>query len=133
MNPTTKTQRDILGEIASESLTLVCGKHNYVAARKRANGTFAIPPNTRGCRECWLVYYTTQLGLTAPGKRQESLDELESVVRHAVEYEQKGAFGKDLELYNPQDPRFQVDYLKDGADDATGEDKIKLTDEEALN
>lgn len=104
----------VLDEINSGKVTLVCGKHNYVAARKRANGVFAIPPETSGCVECWKVYYVTQHGLTAPNKRQEALDELEPVVHHAVEFEQKGQFGKDFELFDIRDPRFEVQYEKDG-------------------
>jgi hypothetical protein len=123
----------ILEEIASEQVTLICGKHNYVAARKRANGTFAIPPESHGCVLCWKVYFVTQHALTAPNKRQESLDELEAVVHHAVEYEQKGSFGKDLELYGPHDHRFRVQFEKDAADDDTGEDKVKPIGEEELN
>jgi hypothetical protein len=134
MNPTSKNQRDILGELASEAVTLVCGKHAYTAARKRANGTVAIPPGTRGCADCWRVFYFTDLALTPPNKRQERLDELEEVIRHAVEFERSGKFGKDFELYNPgEDARFGVQVDKDAADDETGEDRIKLTDEEALN
>lgn len=135
MNPTTRDVgylRDVLGEIASEKIVLICGKHNYVAARKRANGVVAVPPETHGCPECWNCYYTTDLALTPPGKRQERLDELEQVVRHLVEYEQKGKFSDDLELFEPTDPRFQVKYEQDAADDETGADKIVNPSEEEL-
>lgn len=99
----------ILSEINSDEVTLTCGKHNYVAARKRANATLAIPPNTRGCADCWKVYYITDLALTPPGKRQERLDELEEVIHHAVEFERTGKFGADFELYDTKDPRFAVE------------------------
>jgi hypothetical protein len=124
---------NVLDEINSGKLTLVCGRHNYTAARKRANGTFAIPPEARGCVQCWRVYYFTQHALTAPNKRQEALDELESVVHHAVEYEQKGSFGKDFQLFEPTDERFAVTIQKDAADDDTGEDRIANPSEEELN
>jgi hypothetical protein len=123
----------VLDEISSGKVTLICGKHNYVAARKRANGIFAIPPETRGCVQCWKNYYVTQHALTAPNKRQEALEELESVVHHAVEYEERGSFGKDFQLFEPSDERFAVSIQKDAADDETGEDKIAVKDEEALN
>jgi hypothetical protein len=133
MNPTLKAQRDILGEIASEKVMLVCGKHNYTATRKRVNGTVCVPPNTRGCKECWKVYYFSDLALTPPNKRQERLDELEEVIHHAVEYETKGQFGKDFDLFEPGDSRFGVEVEKDAADDLTGEDKVANNNEEKLN
>lgn len=125
--------RDVMGEIASDKVALICGKHNYVASKKRANGTVAIPPNTKGCSQCWKVYYITDLAMTPPGKRQERLDELEEVIHRAIEYEQKGKFGDDFELYDPKDSRFQVGFAKDAADDETGEDKIIIPGEEKLS
>jgi hypothetical protein len=103
----TNTEK-VLSEIRSDKVTLTCGKHNYVAAKRRANATVAIPPVPNGCKDCWMVYYVTDLALTPPGKRQERLDELEEVIHHAVEFEQKGTFGKDFELYDTKDPRFEV-------------------------
>jgi hypothetical protein len=108
----TNTEK-VLSEIQSDKVTLTCGKHNYVAARKRANATVAIPPNTHGCKDCWMVYYVTDLALTPPGKRQERVDELEEVIHHAIEFEQKGQFGKDFELFEPTDGRFEVKIEKD--------------------
>lgn len=113
MNPST-----ILDEIGSDQVHLICGRHQYTAARKRANGTVAIPPNTRGCKDCWKVYYITDMALTEPSKRQERLDELEQVIHHAIEFEQKGQFGKDFELFDPKDERFKVEFEKDGEPDA---------------
>lgn len=124
----------ILEELASESVILQCGKHRYVAARKRNGHTVAIPPNTRGCADCWRVYFFTDIALTLPSKRQERIDELEAVIHHAVEYERTGKFGKGFELYSPKDSRFAVELHKDAADDDTGEDKKKIiTGEENLN
>jgi hypothetical protein len=136
MNPTTKSSkfhRDVLGEIASDQVVLICGRHNYTAARKKVHGTVCVPPETRGCKECWNVYYVTDLALTPPSKRQERLDELEAVIRHAIEYEQKGSFGKDFDLYEPSDKRFEVAVEKDAADDATGQDKVTIPGEEQLS
>lgn len=107
----------MLDEVASERVTLICGKHNYTPTKKRAHATLAIPPNTRGCKECWMAYYVADLALTPPSKRQERLDELEEVIHHAIEYERTGQFGKDLELYDPKDSRFKVEYEKDGEPD----------------
>jgi hypothetical protein len=135
MNPTrhSAVPKDVLGEIASDKVQLVCGHHNYIATRKRVNGTVCVPPETRGCAQCWEVYYFSDLALTPPAKRQERLDELEEVIRHAVEFERTGKFGKDFDLYAPGDPRFGVEVEKDAADDDTGEDKVKPIGEEELN
>src|SRR5438105_1550167 len=100
MNINPKT---VLDEIDSDKVQLVCGRHNYTAARRRANATLAIPPNTTGCKDCWLVYYATDLALTPPSKRQERLDELTEVIQHAIEFERTGKFGKDFELFEPTD------------------------------
>jgi hypothetical protein len=123
INPAT-----ILEEIVSEKLVLICGKHNYTAARKRSNATVAIPPTPNGCKQCWEVFYYTDLALTPPNKRQERLDELEEVIHHAVEFEQKGAFDFKADV-NPT-----IKYHKDAADDETGEDKkVIITDSEEVN
>ena len=90
----------VLKENDSERATLVCSKHNYTGNR--------IPPQTQGCKDCWFTYYVWDIATTPPSKRQERLEELESVVRHAIEFEQKGQFGKDLELYDTSDERFKV-------------------------
>ena len=103
----------ILDEINSDKVLLTCGRHNYVAAKRRGNATVAIPPVPNGCAQCWKVFYITDLALTPPGKRQERVDELESVIHHAIEFEQKGRFGSDMELYDPQDERFKVKIERD--------------------
>lgn len=128
INPNT-----VLEEIASEKVTLICGRHNYVASRRRGNHIVAIPPQPNGCKQCWMNYYTTDLALTPPSKRQERLDELESVIHHAIEFERTGKFGKDFELYEPNDKRFTVAVQKDAADDETGQDKITDPNKEEIN
>lgn len=125
--------KDVLGEIASDKVQLICGYHNYIATRKRVNGTVCVPPETRGCAQCWKVYYVSDLALTPPSKRLERLDELEEVIRHAVEFERTGKFGKDFDLYTPGDPRFGVEVEKDAADDETGEDRVVKSGEEELD
>jgi len=118
----------VLEEAASGRLVLVCGKHNYTAARKRKNATVAIPPTPNGCKLCWEVYYLTDLALTPPAKRQERLDELEEVIHHAIEFEQKGQFDFVPDV-NPT-----IRYHKDAADDITGQDKhVIITDSEEVN
>jgi hypothetical protein len=107
----------VLAEIRSQKLTLMCGKHRYTAARVKNGKIRVIPPEPNGCKECWEVYYITDFALTPPEKRPERLDELEEVIHHTVEYEQKGKFGKDFTLYEPGDPRFQVRVEKDAEPD----------------
>lgn len=123
----------IIDEIRGDKVVLICGKHNYVASRRRANGIVIVPPEPRGCAECQQVYFVTDYAFTTPSQRQERLDELEEVIHHTIEYEQKGHFGEDFQLYNPQDSRFRVSIEKDAADDETGEDKIIIPGEESLN
>src|SRR6266704_3253177 len=118
----------ILGEIKSGAVMLTCGKHLYVAARKMRHGhVVAIPPNpdgpSRGCPLCWEAYYVTDLCLTLPAKRQERLDELDSVIHHLVEFVKQGKFDFVPDI-NPT-----IRYHKDAADDITGEDtRVVLTD-----
>jgi hypothetical protein len=107
--PTEHDIKAVLSENESERVNVVCPKHNYVGNK--------IPPTPNGCKHCWMAYYVWDLATTPPSKRQERLDELESIIKHAVEFEQKGTFGKDFELYEPTDPRFRVDYEKDGHND----------------
>lgn len=65
----------------------------------------------------------TDLALTPPSKRQERLDELEEVIHHAIEFEETGRFDFVPDL-NPT-----VEYHRDAADDATGQDKrVIITD-----
>jgi hypothetical protein len=122
-----------LSEIRSGSVLLTCGKHQYMAARKTKNGALVvIPPNpdspSRGCKFCWEAYYVTDLCLTAPGKRQERLDELEEVIHHLVESIRSGKFDFVPDV-NPT-----VQYHRDAADDITGEDtRVILTDLEKVN
>lgn len=85
----------------------------------------AIPPQPNHCKHCWNNYFTTDLALTPPNKRQERLDELESVIHHAVEFEKTGRFGQDLELYEPGDSRFTVQFEKDGEPDKPKDDTPK--------
>jgi len=119
--------------ICTGATRLTCEKHGYVAAQTRRSGHLVpVPPPPRGCPNCLKAYFYTDWAMTPANKRQERLDELSEVIHHVVEYEQKGSFGKDFELYEPGDPRFQVNFHKDAADDDTGEDKkpIVLTDSE---
>ena len=131
--PMTINPNTVLEEIASEKRILICGKHNYVAARRTKNGGLvAIPPNpdgnSKGCKLCWECYYTTDLALTPPAKRQERLDELEEVIHHAIEFERAGKFD-----FVP-DTNPTIKYHRDAADDETGEDKkVIITDSEVIN
>ena len=120
----------IVDELKSEKLFLTCGKHSYVAYVKN---NVVRPPQPTGCPDCWKAYYFTLHAITAPHLRQEHLDELDEVVRKTVEYQKKGRFSEDFELYSPQDSRFSINIEKDAADDETGQDKIVTPGEEKLN
>lgn len=98
----------LLEEVRGGKVLINCAKHNYVGGK--------IPPNPdkATCPKCWEAYYVWDYAMQLPWKRQERLEELDEVVHHAVEFAQKGTFGNDLELYEPGDPRFQIDYQKDG-------------------
>ena len=106
----------IIDELKSEKLFLTCGKHAYVASFSKSKGG-VMPPQPNGCPDCWKAYYFTLHALTAPHLRYEHLQELEEVIRHTVEFAQKGKFGKDFELYEPTDPRFKVSISKDAEPD----------------
>lgn len=108
----------LLEEIRTGRTLLVCKKHNYMAAQRRKSGNLVpIPPEPRGCVECNKVYNYTQYAMTPKETRQESLDEYEGVIRHAVEFDKTGKFGSDFELYGPRDPRFEVTYERDAYPD----------------
>ncbi len=103
----TREQLDgIVKELGGGQLLLVCQKHNYTASK--------IPPPPRGCADCLNAYFVWDYATTPPHLRKERLEELESIIKHAVEFDVKGKFGKDFELFNPGDPRFKVSYEKDG-------------------
>src|SRR5579859_288125 len=90
----------IVREVDSGKLYVTCGKHHYHGGK--------LPPKTSGCAQCWQAYYLWDYATTPPHLRQARLEELESIIHHAIEYEEKGKFGKDLELFEPTDPRFEV-------------------------
>lgn len=100
----------IIQELQGEKIFLTCGKHNYVAWVKKGAVN---PPQPRGCPDCWKAYFFTLHAMTAPHARYEHIQELKEVIRHTVEYAEKGQFGKDFELYEPGDPRFKVKIEKD--------------------
>lgn len=120
----------IFGDLRSGKLFLTCGKHNYVAYIHKGA---VKPPTPRGCPTCWDAYFKTDYALTDPNIQYERLAELDEVIHRAVEFEKKGTFGQDFELYSPQDSRFHINIEKDAADDETGQDKIVTPGEEKLN
>lgn len=101
----TETERVVEEIFDVDKLNATCSKHQYIGNK--------IPPQTHGCSRCWLAYYIWDMATTPPSLRKERLDELESIIHHAVEYEKKGQFGHDLELFQPGDPRFKVEIEKD--------------------
>ena len=61
-----------------------CAEHNYWYKGR--------PPLTSGCQDCWMAYYFAQFCTTPDDKKAESVDQLESAIRHAAEEEDKGTF-----------------------------------------
>lgn len=124
----------LIDQIRSGKVILTCSKHSYSAAQVRKSGKLVpMPPEPRGCPDCLRAYFYTDWCMAPASTREQRLDELESVVRHAVEYDKTGKFGEDFELYDVQDPRFEVRLHKDAADDETGEDKKIIISGEELN
>lgn len=98
-------QEQVIREaLDTEKIQLVCKKHNYLGGK--------MPPKTSGCKDCWYAFYVWDLATTPPSQRQQRLDELEEVIHHAIEYEQKGQF-TDFKLFEPGDPRLKIEYEKD--------------------
>jgi hypothetical protein len=108
----------LVEDIRTGKTILYCGKHKYSAVRRNKAGHLVpTPPTTSGCPECWRCYFYSDYCMTPANMRKERTDELETVIHHAVEYEKTGSFGKDFELYDTHDPRFQVEYERDAIPD----------------
>lgn len=63
-----------------------------------------LPPLTSGCRECWNAYYFAQVAIKG-GNLSESVDQLESALRHAAELAQEGKFD-----FQPKLEDFKIEY-----------------------
>ena len=75
-------KRKLLDEVLTpHRTTLVCGKHQYVGS--------GVPPLTKGCPDCWQVYFVHMIASTPPAKREEKLEELEEIVHKLVELQEK--------------------------------------------
>jgi hypothetical protein len=98
-----------IAEIQGGQIYLTCSKHGYVARRSGTRGDGGlIPPQPRGCPDCWRCYFVADYCLNNPETRYEQLQQLDEVIHHTVEFAKKGKFGADFELYEPGDPRFQI-------------------------
>ena len=74
-----------LSELLDPNKTYVyCGIHGYFGSNK--------PPETRGCSKCWFAYYFYDMATTPPDRRYERMKELEMVVHHLAESEDKGVW-----------------------------------------
>lgn len=61
-------------------VTLVCDQHYYIG----------YGPPVIDCPKCWTVYYMLLIAKTPPHLREERFQQLESVVQHMAEDEEKG-------------------------------------------
>jgi hypothetical protein len=59
-----------------------CPDHNYYYK--------GVPPLTAGCRECWEAYFISEWILG--GCKKEDVDNLEAMIHHAAEADDKGEF-----------------------------------------
>ena len=80
---------------------IMCRKHGYVGN---------IPPMVSGCSNCWLVYFTKQLGQVRPEKREEMLGNLERSIRNMTQMEDVGLMDFQPYLH----PEFQIDHNVEG-------------------
>ena len=83
LNLTSKQQDAWLDELTGQEVTTVaCERHMYMGAGEP----------TRGCADCWFVYYMHLLAKTPPHMRQQRLVELQGIVHRAAELDSKGKF-----------------------------------------
>lgn len=106
----------MVGEIGGGKIHLTCPAHHYVAGK--------LPPQTKGCPNCWKAYYWFDYATTPPHMRYERLQELESVIHHVVEFAEKGKFDFEPET----NPTRRI--YKDAVDDETGQEKIIIPGED---
>jgi len=72
----------ILNEVQDpHKIALLCAKHLYAGKG---------PPTCPDCPDCWTVFYIHLLAETPPFLREQRLAELEEIVHHAIELEDKG-------------------------------------------
>ena len=89
-------REQLLAEVLDPNrIILICERHFYIG-----DG-----PPTAGCSGCWSVYFTQLLAKTPPHLRDEQLDQLEALVNHMVESEEKGEAPISLYKY----PKVEVE------------------------
>jgi hypothetical protein len=85
--PWTKAEIDaIVAEkpFSKERIYLACEKHGYVAS--------STPPQSKGCRDCWMAYWTNVIVTSPPHLRLERLASAEKAVRAVVDSVESGTF-----------------------------------------
>lgn len=83
------TQRFLAEALDSRRTVLICGRHQY------SPGGPKMPASN--CSDCWFAFLFHHIGKLPPDMRREKLEELEMVIRHAVEHEDRGEL--DFEPY----------------------------------
>lgn len=69
----------------SQKVQLYCKEHMYFGPSREQS----IRP-TKGCTQCWMVFYFKDIASAPPHMRAQRLDELEEVLHKAVELAQSG-------------------------------------------
>jgi hypothetical protein len=72
----------------TQRVNLYCGLHNYHGPVK---GAAEVMP-TMGCPSCIKVFLIHELATTPPSERRQKLDEIEEVLNHCAELDDKGEF-----------------------------------------
>jgi len=75
-----------LAALAAGTISLTCGRHNYVYKRG------GLPPLMSGCPECWKVYFVSQFCMTPKANQAEFVEGLEEALHHAAECDDRGEF-----------------------------------------
>lgn len=72
----------------AQRVNLYCAPHNYHGPVK---GCAEIMP-TIGCANCIKIFLISELATTPPSERRQKMDEIEEVLHHCIELDDKGQF-----------------------------------------
>ena len=84
-----KELAELVTELNSPKIVRICDKHMYAGGRQK------LP--TPGCKKCAWAFWLWLLKETPPSKRREKLEELQQLVHHMSEAEDKGQL--DIKLF----------------------------------
>jgi len=84
------TLQEVLGKVASGETPLYCAKHFYTPSR--------VSNPTKGCSDCWRVFYWTLYAKTPPDDREDFVEGMDMVVHKMLEHERTGTWDFKPEL-----------------------------------